>query len=176
MEITIDKIPTSSEEFVALRDKIATTPEGGAVLFAVAMIAYGHKKETGLEFFTIAVDKSRLITGNTYKGFSINNSDLSLLTMQLDKNLQLGNSYVLTTSAEAEYKLPAAPFKFEITENAYSGDRATGKFKVFVKSSGADTPRPITLAVNDKGIWKAHEWSSLIVGVKVIKKPVSDDL
>ncbi|WP_167882958.1 DUF6935 domain-containing protein [Leptospira barantonii] len=46
-----------------------------------------------------------------------------------------------------------------------------------IRLSGADTPRPVTLKKNAKGVWKAREFSSLLVG---IKKPASknpaDDL
>jgi hypothetical protein len=34
----------------------------------------------------------------------------------------------------------------------------------------------MTLKVNDKGLWKAYEWSSLIVGIRTPKKNISDNL
>jgi hypothetical protein len=61
----------------------------------------------------------------------------------------------------------------DATSNPHNGNTDT-KAKVFVTSSGADTARPIHLLKNDKGFWKANNWSSLVVGVKFIKKVVDD--
>ena len=47
-----------------------------------------------------------------------------------------------------------------------------GVFKVFFSCSGADSPRPITLARNKRGIWKASGWHSLLVTVKA---PLCED-
>lgn len=176
MEITVDQFPGSIDEFVAMRDKIATTPEGGAVVFAIALALYGKDQTTGLAALTVAADKSRLSTGNAYKGFTLLASDYSLLKMQIEKAPYIGNSYVLGTGYENGYELSSGPLRFELSDNAYSGDKASGRYKAFIRSTGADSPRPVTLQVNDKGIWKAFEWSSLIVGIKAPSKKVSDDL
>jgi hypothetical protein len=176
MEIIVEKFPITTDEFVAIRDKIAISPEGGAAVFALALAVYGSDQELGLACLTISADKSRLTNGNAYKGFTIIASDLSLLKMQLDKALYIGNSYVQGTSAANGYTLPSGSLKYDISENPYSGDKASGRYKVFVRCTGADTPRPISLQVNDKGLWKAIEWSSLIVGIKAPPKKESDDL
>jgi hypothetical protein len=65
---------------------------------------------------------------------------------------------------------------FTFSDNPHSGDPETGTFKVFITSSGASSPRPVTVKRNDKGIWKAYEWSTLIVGVEPPAGNVSDDL
>ena len=56
--------------------------------------------------------------------------------------------------------------------NPYSGDASEGRLKVFVASSGAASPRPVTLQRNNRGLWKAVEWSSLTLGVAA---PSSED-
>ena len=48
--------------------------------------------------------------------------------------------------------------------------------KVFVWSSGADSPRPLTLIKNNRGLWKATNWSSLTVGIRPPAAPLDDDL
>jgi hypothetical protein len=63
----------------------------------------------------------------------------------------------------------------ECKKNQYS-DIDANTVKVFVKCTGADSPRPITLVKNDKGIWKAKEFSSLLVGIKAPPSNVKDDL
>ena len=52
----------------------------------------------------------------------------------------------------------------------------TALWPVFARGYAAASPRPVTLKVNDKGIWKASEWSSLIVGVQPPAKTETDDL
>ena len=75
---------------------------------------------------------------------------------------------------EDGYALPAGALSVRVKQQANSvqGDRA----KVFVFSSGADSPRPVSLAMNDKGLWKATEWSSLEVGVRAPGPRPTDDL
>jgi len=64
------------------------------------------------------------------------------------------------------YSLPAPPYRLDFSANAYSGDPTAGLYKVFVACSGA-RPRPVTVARDrTDGLWKAYEWSSLLVGVR----------
>ncbi len=60
--------------------------------------------------------------------------------------------------------------------HAANGNRETGQYKVFVACSGAELPRPVTLKKNDQGLWKASEWSSLLVGVMPPMTTPGDDL
>ena len=48
--------------------------------------------------------------------------------------------------------------------------------KLFVFSSGADSPRPVTVKKNNRGLWKATSYSSLDVGVRPPIVIVDDDL
>ncbi len=53
------------------------------------------------------------------------------------------------------------------SDNPYSGNPATGRYKLFVACSGARAP-PITVTRDGgDGLWEAHGWSSLAVGVRV---------
>jgi hypothetical protein len=85
-------------------------------------------------------------------------------------------SYISGATPENGYDIGVPPFVVTCTDGPYSGDASTGAYKVFVASSGAASPRPVTLQINDKGIWKASEWSSLISGVQPPVVQESDDL
>lgn len=61
--------------------------------------------------------------------------------------------------------MPAPPYEIACSGNPHSGDAAASGVTVFVACSGAKTPRPVTMRRDDQGIWKAEEWSSLIVGI-----------
>ncbi|MCC5945496.1 MAG: hypothetical protein JJT94_11220 [Bernardetiaceae bacterium] len=170
--IRIDKIPTSVEEFIQMRDKIATTPAGGAATMIVALLIYAEKPELGLPCLTIAIDRNQLSTGSGgYKGFVPSAGDLRTIKDQLARAPYLPKSYFAGTSNQNGYALPQK-LEMHFSSNAYSGNAADGAIKVFVPSSGADSPRPINMQVNNRGLWKASSWSSLLVG---IRKPIVEN-
>jgi hypothetical protein len=168
--VSFDKIPQTVEEFISLRDKHATTPQGGAAIWVLAAVIYAQNAELGRQCLIIASDKSLLGSSNKgYQGFDFgNNSDY--LIKQMDSKKYVPNSYIQGTSFETGYKLGNAPYKIACFTNPYSGNEAEGRLKVFVQCTGADSDRPITLVRNDKGIWKAIEFSSLVVGIKAPKQ------
>jgi len=175
--IEIQALPQSVEEFVTLRDQIAQTPQGGATVMIVALLAYAEDEQVGQACLTVAVDRDRLQEGSKgYKGWQLRNTDLGRIRSQLAGRAYLPKSYIQGASPENGYALPDPPYVFDFSSNPYSGDPETGTYKVFVACSGASSPRPVTTKRNDKGIWKASEWSSLIVGVQAPQQDVSDDL
>jgi hypothetical protein len=171
--VKVENLPTSVEEFIKLRDKHAVTPEGGATMFLVALKVYTLNKEIGKQCLVIAADRGSIREGNTYKGFSLLNSDLQLIESQIGKEAHIPNSYIVGASPAKAYKV-MLPYYYQFTKDISSGDPKSGKVKLFVKCFGADGPRTITMIQNDKGIWKASQWSSILVGVQ--KPAVSDDL
>ncbi|MCS6822814.1 MAG: hypothetical protein NZ529_00855 [Cytophagaceae bacterium] len=166
-KLMVDKIPTSVEEFITLRDKIATTPEGGAVAFVVATIMYSNNPQIGRQAIIIQSDRKLLSEcgpDKGYKGFDLGSSS-DFLVRQLDQKKYIPYSYVMGTSNANGYALGNPPYNFQVSTNA-SSKGADGTMKVFIASTGADSPRPITLRQNDKGIWKAAEYSSIFSGVR----------
>jgi hypothetical protein len=175
--IQIDGIPQSIDAFVALRDQVATTPQGGAAMMVVALIAYATDEELGRQCLTVAVDRDRLQEGaQGYKGWELRRSDLQRIRLQLQGKAYLAYSYLQGTSPQNGYQPSDPPYILTFQDNPYSGDVDSGTYKTFVHSSGADSPRPVTLKRNNRGVWKASEWSSLIVGVAPPAKKADDDL
>jgi hypothetical protein len=171
--VTVEKMPTTIEDFLSLRDKIAQEPEGGATIFLLAFKIYAENHELGKQCLVIAADMGSLREGDVYKGYALLNQDMLLIDKQLGHDINIPNSYIKGSSPKESYKVKL-PYVYEYSSNAYCGNPKTGTYKLFVKCSGADSPRPIGLHRNDKGIWKATTWSSVLVGIK--KAPVSDDL
>ncbi len=161
--ISVDKIPSTTEEFIEFRDRMSTTPEGGVVSFLVACLMYNQNPQLGRECIIIQTDASQLQPSNSgYKGYDLTASNSNLVA-QLSNKSYIVNSYVQGTSNQNGYALPNLPYTFSI-ERTEATDG--GKFmKVFIRSTGADASRPIRMGKNDKGIWKAMEYSSLFVGV-----------
>jgi hypothetical protein len=164
--VSLLSLPRSIEEFVALRDQVATTPQGGAAMTVVALLLYARDETLGGQCLAAAVAAERLSEGGGgYQGWRLRRSDLQRMHEQLANQPFLPNAYILGTRPEDGYALPAPPYRLEFSANRYSGDPTEGRFKVFVACSGAATPRPVTVRRNALGIWQAAEWSSLIVGI-----------
>ena len=173
--VKVEKMPTTVEEFVELRDKIATTPEGGATMFIIALKLYKENPEVGSQCLVIAADRSRLQEGNVYKGFKLYNPDMNSIKRQLISYPYVVNSYFKGSTPENGYTAKS-PYVLIFSSNAYSGSIEDGNFKVFVKCYGADSPRPIRMIKNNKGYWKASEWSSMVMGLRKPVVEVDDDL
>ena len=174
--VRIDALPRSAEEFQALRDRVARIPQGGAAAMVVALLAFAEDEAVGGPMLVLAADRSRLQEApDGTQGFRLRKTDLDLVRRQVKGKPHVLRSYFRGTSPASGYRLPPAPLEIAFTDNPYSGDAAAGPYKVFVACSGADSPRPVQVRKNDKGIWKASEWSSLIVGVKP-PAPAGDDL
>jgi hypothetical protein len=166
---------TTVEDFVAFRDATATTPEGGAAVFVLAMILRTQDEELGHDALVIALDSGELRSdASGYRGYSLGNRASEFVRRYLDPRPYLAWSYLLDTDPEDGYAEPLE-WTVGLTRNRLSEISDT-RVKVFVACSGADTPRPITLQQNNRGIWKAYEYSSLFVGIRAPEEPEDDPL
>ncbi len=189
--VEIEGLPCTVDEFTALRDKQARTPEGGAAMMVTALLLYTDDVTLGLSCLAIAVASSRLQDDpNGYRGRQLPPRDLSLIRMQLGQWPYIPRSYLQGAAPEEGYTLPQPPYTIQVSRHPYGSEEkyarllglgwrlpvvrptATadeerlGRIKVFVASSGASSLRPVTCVCNDAGIWKAEEWSSLLSGVR----------
>jgi hypothetical protein len=169
--VTVDSIPGNIDQFLALRDEIAATPEGGAAVFIIAMILYNEDKDLGLQAFTIALDREQLSEGNVYKGFKPYSSWYNFFE-QLGYAEYLGRVYIDGTDYSDAYTLPDKPYRFVFTGRQETGEN---RVKVFVQTTSGNMPRPLSLVKNNRGIWKVWEASSLFVGVSKIPPDNNDD-
>ena len=140
-------------------------------------MTYADDEALGRQYLTVAADRGRLQQGpQGFKGWQLNTPETQRLKSRILGKSHIMRSYVQGTNAETGYALPAGPCVFGVSENPHSGDAASGTFKVFIASTGAASPRPITVKKNNRGLWKAHEWSSLTLGVVPPKVEIDDDL
>ncbi len=173
--VKIDKLPQNIDEFIALRDSLASTPQGGAAIFILALKMFAENPEVGAKCLVISVSRNKLQAGTVYKGFQISNFDMARIKEQIRRFPYIANSYFAGTNAETKYNF-TTPVEIECSENPYSGDINSGEFKLFVKSSGADSPRPIFMTRNNRGVWKATEWSTILMGIVPAKEDLDDDI
>lgn len=165
--VEIESLPRSMEAFADLQQRLARSPEGGAAMMVLALLLYAEDEELGGGCLAAAADRGRLQEGSGgYAGWRLGKRDLSLIRSQVGGRPHILRSYFAGATPENGYRLPAPPFRLECSANPYSGEMAAGRYKAFVASSGAASPRPVTVQRDEQGLWKAHEWSSLLLGVQ----------
>lgn len=173
VEITVNEVPADVTEFIAFRDKTALTPEGGAVVFLLAMLAFSDNQKLGMQCFTIALDQGNLSKGDVYKGYKPNGGAMYHIDRLADpKRKRTPYFYVNGTKFDDGYQAEL-PYQFTITTNAYS-ILGKDKMKVFVQCSGNVMPRPMTMKRNDKGLWKTVEFSSFSLDVSMPSEQKDD--
>lgn len=171
--VEVPGLPATVEDLVALRDRIATTPEGGAAVLVVAMIAYAQDAAVGTKFLTVALEASKLVDGpDGFKGKQPGRMVLIDAASRIGKAPHIARSYVQGATPQNGYALPAPPWR--ISGREQPGDVQADRGKTFVRSTGADSPRPVHLVRNERGHWKATNWSSLEVGVRAPAGPADD--
>lgn len=164
-ELELPGVDIGMDEFLAYLDAIATTPEGAAAVFVLAMLLREADPGLGHDAMVVALDAGELRTdADGYRGYTLGNRAGEFVSRYLDPRPYLARSYVLGTAPGDGYELPAT-LRVRLSRNR-SSEIADDQVKVFVDCSGADTPRPITLKRNNRGIWKAYEYSSLFVGIR----------
>jgi hypothetical protein len=172
--LQLPALPRTVHEFKALRDRLATTPFGGAAVFAAALAVYSDDPTAGVPLLTLAIDQKLLVDGGEGTG----GKQPAGLRDFKDRNGQkpwVARSMFQGTSPQNGYALPAFPLTMRFRVQA--GDLHEEEGKIFVFTTGADSPKPMRLRRNDKGIWKALEWSSFQGNCRPpAAAPATDDL
>ncbi len=183
--VTVKKMPTSVDEYKALRDEMCTTAHGALVAFVVAMQIFGQDEELGWRCLPLILDmklvdktikKQPKFRLPDYKGYQAGDDIVRMIKssgFQVDKTYA-GNSYVLGTSVEDGYKLPDLPYRYYTIEKFHPNK---DQKKVFCNTSGvASGTAPYVLSVNSSGVWKVLKASSMFVGTQDPPKDDGDDL
>jgi hypothetical protein len=158
LRITIQNLPISVEAYIALHARTAISPEGGAAMLVVALLLFTRDEALGRECLAVAGARPP------------SPRDIQFWRTQLGSAGHVPRSYIVGATPGNGYSLPPGPLAVEIVRNPYSGDESSGRCKVFAISSGADSPRPVTLLRNERGLWRGQEWSSLLSGVRLPEK------
>jgi len=175
-KIQIDFLPENEEQFLNLRNSIATTAEGGAAAFIIALKLLTMSNILGAKALILQMDKSQLqVDEHSYMGYQIPYKHWKLFETQLNANYYIPNSYILGSSPANRYQIEL-PYVIEFEFQKYAEISDIQKKKIFVKTSGSESIRPIVLKQNDKGIWKAFEWSSLLAKIIPPQIPPPDHI
>jgi Domain of unknown function (DUF6935) len=179
-EHTLDvSLPGSIEDFVALRNQLCEQHGhvGGAAAFVVAMHLYAlDPGGDGLGYLTCVIEPAQLDDGSKgYKGKQPRNPEQQRFKERIAGRPYLARSYFQGTSPQNGYALPSQ-LKVAIREQGLAGEVSEDTAKVFVHSTGADSPRALHLKKNNRGVWKGSNWSSLQVGCRPPEAQEDDDI
>jgi hypothetical protein len=182
-----EKLVASVEEFIALRDKIAKTPCGGAAVLIHALLNYINPttRSLGAQLLVLAVAEDQLIKGSTYKGYALGEEMASfILELVSDEDSETTSkaaiqSLIVGTKQQESYTFDAK--KVALAEDLTSEqgeDIKNGVFAVYLRSTGSENSRSLTMAVNKNGVWKAREFSGVFSSVEAapITLTAADDL
>ncbi|KAL6068304.1 hypothetical protein QOT17_008333 [Balamuthia mandrillaris] len=167
----------SFEDYKTRFESEATNPEAVVKLLVEGMLLLETDKTLGEQVVCLVSAKTNLQEDSSSpSGFKWRRTDDSLNRLLRDKNIARSYAGGVWTSG---YDSSSVDPSHIVLDKGYSASRQginypqQGKAKFFVKSGGADTPRPVTLACNASGQWKVMEFSSLTVGVR---KPQAEAL
>lgn len=154
MKMTVSSVPTTSEEFSALPQNDLSKPENACVMFLLALALYLKDSDAGVAAL------------NTLRGpRPLSNYDIQFLRDRLRGKSYLPLAYFDGATPANNY-VPSTPLSLEVIADSRPQDIEEGYLRLFLKTAGADSPRPIKL--RQKGdFWYLWEYSSILSGIRV---------
>ncbi len=160
MQITIQKIPQSLQEFEELVG-MSETPEKICALFLCALSLFDRDKDSG----TAAMN---LLRGPR----PMTPYDQQFLRDRLRGKSYLPLAYFEGATPQNGYQ-PTVPYILNVLADPRVQDVEPGYLRVFLKTAGADSPRPMKLRQKGStGEWFLWEYSSILSGIRI---PAAED-
>ena len=154
MTVAFDALPTTIDEFSALAEGKLTSPENTCALFMCALNLYITDRDAGIE----AVNRLR-------GPRPLSNYDIQFLRDRLRDKPYLPLAYFDGAAPENNYT-PDQPYTLCLYADPRPQDCETGYMRMFIKTAGADSARPVKL--RQKGDeWFLWEYSSILTGIRI---------
>ena len=155
MRITIQKIPVNLQEFEALAGT-QPAPEKICALFLCALSLFDKDKALGTAAMNILRGPKPMTP-----------YDQQFICDRLRGKSYLPMAYFEGSTPQNGYK-PNAPYVLEVAEDSRPQDIEQGYLRLFLKTAGADSPRPIKLRQKaSTGEWFLWEYSSILSGIRI---------
>lgn len=156
--VTFAALPQTLGEFTALPQAAMQTPFDTAALFVAAICLYPQNQPESIQMI------------NFLKGPQpLSNYDLQFIAERMRGKGHLPLSYFNGSTPENNYT-PQQPYTVTVSENPYSYDEQSYA-KLFLRSGGADSPRPIKLRQAKDGKW--YLWEQFLLAD--IRPPAASD-
>ena len=154
MLVSVDRLPRSVEEFKSMRSMDFTKPENVCMMLLCALNLYVKDPEAGVETLD-------LLRGPR----PMNGYDVQFLRDRMRGKSYLATAYFEGADPQNGYT-PGVPYTLEVMPSPRPQDTEPGYLKVFIRTTGADFPRPVTLRQkgNDWCLW---EYSSILTGIRL---------
>lgn len=153
MQVTLNALPATLAEFEALPRR---TPEEVCAGFLCALKLYLSDKDAG-------VDAMNLLRGPR----PMTPYDAQFLRDRLRGKEYLPLAYFEGATPENSYT-PRTPYVLNVLPDPRPQDIEKGYIRVFLKTAGADSPRPMKLRCKPStGEWFLWEYSSPLSGIRI---------
>ena len=152
MIINFDKLYTTKDELIYV-DR--TNPYNVAALFVNIACSYNPNDDTNF------IEMLQYLMGENQPISALMRQQIKDRMTQNDKYPFIGKSYFKGATPNNDYT-PSIPYEIEVTENDYSRQEE-GYVRLFLKSGGADSPRPITVRLAKDGNY--YIWSDSFMGI-----------
>ena len=160
MQVTIQKMPESLPEFEALAAE-GRQPERICALVLCALSLFDKNMTDG-------VNAMNLLRGPK----PMTPYDAQFLRDRLRGKAYLPLAYFEGATPENGYQ-PQAPYTLNVLADPRPQDIEPGYLRVFLKTAGADSPRPMKLRQKaSTGEWFLWEYSSILSGIRI---PAAED-
>ena len=154
VSVSFSRLPVSVAELEASDAKYFQHPQYAAAMFLAIMCGYGDSPASALDMVDYIKGPEEL-----------SDYDRGFLKDRMTDKLYLPYSYFAGATVENDYT-PSEPYTVTLSENQYSRNE-DGFIKFFISSSGADSPRPVTVRQKKStGEWFLWE-QSLLVGIRI---------
>ena len=159
MDIVFSHLPETEEAFVSMPEFHFKSPFQTASLFIVALCVYPKNKEICFNMIDALKGPQKLSTRE--KDF--------IRERMIGKMDYIGKAYFTGATPQNNYT-PSIPYTVVVEENPYTY-ATEGYATVYIRTQGADSPRPVTL--RKKGDeWFLWEHAGLLTGIRI---PASQD-
>ena len=161
MQVTIQSMPADLQEFESLAAMGNKQPENVCALFLCALALFDRNKDEGVAAMNI-IRGPRPMTPY----------DSQFLRDRLCGKPYLPLAYFEGATPQNGYQ-PTKPYRLNVLPDTRAQDIGPGYIRFFLKTPGADSPRPMKLRQKGStGEWFLWEYSSILVGIRT---PVSED-
>ena len=154
MVVTIASIPATAAEFAAMPQMDLSKPENTCAMFLLALHIYTKDPNEG-------VAAVNLLRGPR----PLSNYDVQFLRDRLRGKAYLPLAYFDGAAPQNNYT-PSQPLMLQVLSDPRPQDVEEGYLRLFLRTAGADSPRPIKLRTKGEN-WYLWEYSSILSGIRI---------
>jgi len=156
-ELRFESLPLDLTEWKALWEQGPRTPEKVCALFLLALDLYTQKREDGLS----AID---LLRGPR----PMSTMEKQFLRDRLMDKAYLPLSYFEGAKPENNYQ-PETPYRLSVYPDPRPQDLEENYMRLYLKSGGADSPRPMVLRKKGED-WFLWDYPGILMGIRLPAK------